>query len=254
MDYLKSFVIGSSALVTLNHVSLLSIANKDIYDYSVKIYSLLAPVYYGLMAMLALYLKKIYKLSLQKSLFIASIISIIFVVSINYFISRYRYKPYKNYTNKEWLKYIIDNGTRHLVNFNIIIYLFEKYFSVFYPLKVFIIGSSVLAYFLAFLKVQWLTSKGKTSYTYELFAVAEPMIQGLGLVFWLFVYGNIFGFNLKSSLFLWVTLGSLIWLITTYTLKVYLYNNKEWGIAYLGVLVTRTIKSFILYYLLTNLH
>ena len=103
MDYLRSFAIGTSGIVSFQHLAALALKDKNYYDFSFKLYSIVAPIYFGLMAILSTYLRKSNNWSLEKSLFITSIISIVFVVSLNYFVSRKKYKPYKNYTNKEWL-------------------------------------------------------------------------------------------------------------------------------------------------------
>ena len=65
MDYLKSFVIGSSGPVFTQHLALLTLVNQDYYDYSFKVYSMLAPLYYGVMTMFALYFRNRFGLSLR---------------------------------------------------------------------------------------------------------------------------------------------------------------------------------------------
>ena len=130
MDYLKAFVIGTAGPVWFQHIALLSLRDKNEYDYSFKVYSIIAPIYYGLMTMLALYIGKTFNLSLSMRLFIISIISICSVVAFNYFISRKKYKPYKNYTTKEWIRYILTNGARHIIAFNLIILLYKIFFKI----------------------------------------------------------------------------------------------------------------------------
>ncbi len=253
MDYLKSFIIGTSGPVFTQHLVLLSLVGKNYYDYSYKIYSLIVPLYYGFMTMFALFIGNLFGLSLRLRLFITSIISIIFIVFVNYFISRKIYKPYKEYSNKEWLSYIIKNGARHLVAFNIIIYFFEEYFSKIYPLKVFIIGSSALSYLITYLKVAWLDLQNKTNYDYKTFAIAEPFIQGIDLLFIILFFHKFLKLSLPITLLIWTIFGSILWLILAYTYKTYNYHGREWIDAFIRVLITGFIKSIIIYYLLTRL-
>lgn len=255
MDYLRAFTIGTSGLVTLNHMSLLSLVDKNYYDYSSKVYSLVAPIYYGLMTMLALYFRKKYKLSLSTSLFIVSIISIVFVVSLNYFVSRHKYKPYSEYTNKEWASYVINNGLRHLVNFNLIIYFLEKYFDKILLLKIFVIGSSIFSYFITYLKVMRGDMLGNVNYSYEMFAAGEPILHGLTLVISVFLYIKLFGckFNIYYIL-IFISIGTILWYVISSNLKTYNYKTKEeWAVAASRFFLTGVVKSYILYYLLVNL-
>ena len=254
MDYLKSFTIGTSGPVFFPHIALLSLKDENFYDYSFKTYSLLGPIYYGLMNMLSVYLGKIFHLSLQLRLFFISILSILFIVSLNFFVSRKKYKPYKNYTSKEWLSYILLNGSRHLIAFNLVIFNFTKYFSTSWPLRVFIIGSSFFSYFITYLKVLWLDYKKKLNYDYRTFAVGEPFIQGSDLLISLFILQKIFGLGLKLSLLIWNFSSSFIWLFIAHTMKTYTHKNQyEWLIAFTRVLLTGFIKIVPIYYLLTNL-
>ena len=254
MDYLKSFIIGSSGPVIFQHLALLALADKNYYDYSYKIYSLVPPLYYGFMTMLALFLGKTFGLSLRLRLFITSIISILFVFLFNYFYSRHHYKPYKEYNKKEWLSYILKHSARHLVAFNIIVYFLEDYFSVSFPLRVFVIGSSAISYLMTYLKVMYLDTQGKTNYTYETFAVFEPFIQGFDLLASVLFLYSFLQFSLQTTLLLWAILGSILWLILAYNYQTYDYQTKnEWFNAFMRILMTGFVKAIIFYYLLTYL-
>ena len=57
-------------------------------------------------------------MTLKERLFVISIISIIFIVSFNYFYSRKIYKPYSTYDTKKWIYYVIRNGMAHIIVFN----------------------------------------------------------------------------------------------------------------------------------------
>lgn len=251
MDYLKSFVIGSSGLAFVQHLLLLSLAPKSLYTYDYKTYSFILPLYYGLMNMLATYLGKRYNLDLRQRLLLTSIISIIFIFLLNYFYSRHHYKPYQDFSRNEWVSYLIKNGARHLVNFNIIIYYLEKYFPVSYPLRLFVIGSSVFSFLITYFKVAYVDQLGIPNYKYETFAPAEPFIQGIDFLVTVLLLHNVLGFSLPMTLFLWATLGSVLWLLLAYGYQTYTYQGMGWLWAFLRVVATGLFKSYILYYLVT---
>ena len=64
MDYLKSFVIGSSGLVVFQHFAYSALQEKGAFTIPYKTYSFLAPFYYGLMNVLSLYIGKSFDLKL----------------------------------------------------------------------------------------------------------------------------------------------------------------------------------------------
>lgn len=253
MEYLKAFTIGTSGPAWFQHMALLALADENYYDYSFKLYSIVAPIYYGLMAMLAVFLGQTFNWSLQKQLFITSIISIIFIVALNLLYSRKHFKPYKNFTTNEWFAYILKNGARHLINFNLIIYNLTKYFSDYYWLRVFVVGSSIFSYFITYFKVIWANHKNKLNYDYKLFAAGEPFIQGFDLLISLYFYQKIFGLNLKTSLILWNIISSILQVILAYSYNTYKYIGTEWIQYLIRVFITGLIKILPIYYLLTNL-
>ena len=253
MDYLKAFVIGTAGPVWIQHIALLSLRNKNEYDYSFKAYSIIAPIYYGLMTMFALYIGKIFNLSLSKRLFIISIISICSVVSFNYFVSRKKYKPYKNYTTKEWFRYILTNGARHIIAFNLIIFYFTKYFSKYYWLRLFIIGSSIFIYLPAYLKIILLDNKDRLNYDYKTFAVTEPISNSLYIMLSLYILKNKFKYKLKPSLIIYAMISPFLWLYGAYTFKTYKHNKKQWKLNFIKVYISFILQAVIIYYLLTKL-
>lgn len=255
MKYLKAFTIGSSGLVWFQYLALLSLRDKEYYDYSYKVYSIIIPIYFGLMSMLALYIRKLFNLSLEKSLFIISIISISFIVFLNYFVSRKKYKPYKNYTNKDWIRYILTNGARHMISFNLIIFYLTKYFSSNYWLRVFIIGSSFFSCIWSYLLVIWQDRQNKLGdfWNYKEFAVRESLTHGIGLLINLYILQNLLGFKLKDSLFISVFISSFNWFMLVYNLKAYKYDGLKWSFPLLRSMFFRFVKAIIVYYLLINL-
>ena len=253
MEYLKAFIIGTSGLVWVQHVALLSLRDKDEYDYSFKTYSIIAPIYYGIMTMLALYIGRKFNLSLRLRLFIISILSICFIVAFNYFISSKKYKPYKDYTTKEWIRYILTNGARHVIAFNLIIFYFTKFFSKYYWLRIFIIGSSIISYLWTYLKVCKLDNQKKLNYDYKAFAVGESIGQGLLLMTALYVLQRVFKYKLKQSFIIYAFVTPVIWLFLSYNLKTYKYKGDEWLRVFKKVYIVFIIKSYILYSLVIRL-
>lgn len=253
MDYLKSFTIGTSALVPFTHYAVLALADKKPSDNFIKAYSFLTPLFYGSMTMFATYLRKNHGLSLQESLLRTSVLAFFISLVFQYSVIKQKHAPFKNFSEKEWLRYLINNGTRYLVNFNVIVYLLEKYFSL-YPVKIFVIGSSIFAYFITYLKVIWLDWMGKLNYKYETFLVHEAFTQGFDLLVSLYVYNKLLGFDLKTSLILWTIISSFIWLFLAFTMGTYKHKAKGWGYGFLRVLLTGVVKAVILYYLIINLN
>ena len=255
MEYLKSFIIGSSGPVFFQYLALLALKEKNYYDYSFKTYSILCPLFFGIINVISTYFEKVFNLSLQTRLLYTSVISFLILLSFNYFYSRKRYKPYKNYSTKEWLSYIILNGGRHLISFSVIIYLITKYFSKSWLLRVFIIGSSAISFLPTFLKVQYLDKQNKLNYDYKMFAIFEPFIQGFELLTFLWILNKKLQIPLFKSLLIKVFSASLLWFILAKTNKTYKYeNSKEWLIALTRVFITRLLYLYPMYYLLTNIN
>ena len=251
MDYLKSFIIGTSGPVWFLHMAALALRNINFYDYSFKAYSLLAPIYYGLMSMFALYIGKTFNLTLRKRLFITSIISICIITCFNYFYSRKKYKPYKNYSAKEWLIYILTNGARHIIAFNLIIYYFTLYFSENYWLRIFVIGSSLFSYIITFISIILLNMKNKVNYDYRLLAVFEPLLMGIGLILNLFIFQNLLSLTLKLTILLSIFVRPLVWLFLAVILKTYSNKNSyEWFMQFIKVFIFNIIIMLYYYFLI----
>jgi hypothetical protein len=255
MDYLKAFTIGSSGLTWVQHVALLALKDETEFGVSIKAYSMIAPIYFGLMTMLAFFIRSKYKFSLAKSLFLVSIISITLVTSLNYFVSSKSIVPYKNYTNNEWISYIFTNGGRHIIEFNLIIYYFAKYFSTNYWLRVFIIGSSFLSFAPTYLRVMHLDNKDKINYSFRNFVAYEATMHGVLLVLSLFIIQKLFGNNLKNNLIIYGSVTAVGWLILAYYFKTYKHKTlTQWLEAFIYVCFKHVIVIFVIYQLLTRLN
>lgn len=240
---LQQFIIGSSGLVYFSHMYLLSKVDESYYDYSPTLYSFLAPIYYGIMTIIAFYIGNVFKLSLENKILITSILSITFIVSLNYFISQKYYKPYKNYNNQQWINYIIKNGLRHLFAFNVVIYLITKYFH-YHSIELFTVGSTLLTYFITNLIVIGLIEKRELNIDYLTFATYGPLVQGFEILLSLFLLNTFLKINLFQSLLIWSIFSSIFW---TSIIDYYDLNDQN---IFSTLLIDRLIKAFLIYFLL----
>ncbi len=119
-EYLRSFVIGSTYLTTL--LFFLTVRNipDTVKNYSYEDYTLIAPLYLGLMNTLSLYLSKVYNLSLRQRLVLIGLISPLIVISFAYSSSVY------NFTMEEWVRYAFRLMLKHFAIYNIVIYFLES--------------------------------------------------------------------------------------------------------------------------------
>ncbi len=121
IEYLKSFIIGSSILVTFVFLTtVIRYQEKGIISYKYRNYSILAPIYFGTMTVIAKYISLHTQLSLRISIFMISVVSILCVIS---FITITKSYPFHN--RLDWYRQYVKVALSHLVTFNIIIYKFE---------------------------------------------------------------------------------------------------------------------------------
>ena len=88
MEYLKSFIIGTSGFAIFPLLT--NYTNYSKYNYDKKI-SFIIPVYYGFMCMLSIILTR-FKISHQFSLFIVSLLSCVIVLIANHVLIDKYYK------------------------------------------------------------------------------------------------------------------------------------------------------------------
>jgi uncharacterized membrane protein len=120
-NYLRAFVIASGILVVFSHYAAVALADKSKLNYTYEQYTFVAPVYYGLMNMLSLYVALLFHWnSRQRYLFIGTLSPLI-VISFSYFLQTY------DYSQKEWLRYGVGLFIKHFLIWNIVIFLLDKY-------------------------------------------------------------------------------------------------------------------------------
>ncbi len=112
--YLRAFILGSSwAVFVLFFLAVMKLTNKN---YTYEFYTVVAPVYLGLMNVLSLYLAEKYNLTLRQRFLLIGILSPLIVIMIAKIGNVY------NYTTTEWLGYYCYIILKHMFIFNVIVY------------------------------------------------------------------------------------------------------------------------------------
>jgi hypothetical protein len=120
-NYLRAFIIGSSILVILPHFLAVAGLDETKMNYTYKQYTFVAPVYYGLMNMLSLYLALLLNLSIRQRFVLIGSLSPLIVIAFSYFSKTYKYNE------QEWIKYGIQLFIKHFLIWNIVIFLLDKF-------------------------------------------------------------------------------------------------------------------------------
>lgn len=119
MEYLKSFVIGSSYLVFVPFFLVVSQIDPTDMNYTYMTYTFVAPLYFGLMNMLSLFIQKTFSLTLNMRYLIISIISATIVSLLAVLFRTY------NYTGLQWLAYSGRILVNHTLTYFVIIRTLE---------------------------------------------------------------------------------------------------------------------------------
>ncbi|HLX54132.1 MAG TPA: hypothetical protein VKR58_09330 [Aquella sp.] len=120
MSYLRSFVIGSSFFVFIWFFLVVRNISSSIKNYTYDDYTLVAPIYLGMMNVLSLYIAHQFDLSLRMRYVVIGIISPLIVIIFARWMKTY------NFTNAEWNKYSLMLIMQHFLIFNLIVYYLEK--------------------------------------------------------------------------------------------------------------------------------
>lgn len=121
MEYLRAFVIGSSFLVFLPHFLAVAGLDERKLNYTYKQYTFVAPLYYGLMNMLSLFIALQFGLSSRQRYLLIGTLSPLIVISFSYTFQTYDYK------GSEWLKYGVGLFMKHFLIWNLVVYFLDKY-------------------------------------------------------------------------------------------------------------------------------
>jgi len=118
-NYLKAFVVGSTFLVLAPFYYKVSSLSNQIKNYSYKDYTLIAPIYLGIMNMLSLLLARTFNLSWNERFFYIGILSPLIVIMIVKYLESY------NFSNEEWKQYYIILIAKHFIIFNVVVKFIE---------------------------------------------------------------------------------------------------------------------------------
>lgn len=120
-EYLRAFVIGSSFLVFFPHFLAVASADEKELNYTYKQYTVVAPIYLGLINMISLFIATTFNLSRRVRYLLFGSVSPLIVVSFSYLFKTY------NYSYERWITYAVGLFIKHFAIFNIIIYSLDKY-------------------------------------------------------------------------------------------------------------------------------
>jgi hypothetical protein len=120
-NYLRAFVIGSSLLVIFPHLFAVSRLDESKLNYTYTQYSFVAPIYYGLMNMISLFIALSFHLTNRQRYLLIGSISPLIVTSFSYFMKTYTYQ------GTEWLTYATGLFVKHFLIWNIVVYLLDMY-------------------------------------------------------------------------------------------------------------------------------
>jgi hypothetical protein len=120
MKYLRAFVIGSSFPVFLPHF--LTVANLDErnLNYTYKQYTFVAPLYYGILNAISLYLALSFKLTDRQRYLLIGTVSPLIVIVFSYLFKTY------DYEGDEWITYGVGLFMKHFFIWNIIVYFLNS--------------------------------------------------------------------------------------------------------------------------------
>lgn len=120
-SFLRAFVLGTSALIVFPHY--LAVANLDPskLNYTYESYTFIAPLYYGLMNVVSLYLALAFSLSRRQRYLLIGVVSPLLVASLAYIFKTYPFSP------TEWLWYAARLFGMHFLNWNIVVFSLDKF-------------------------------------------------------------------------------------------------------------------------------
>ena len=124
-QYLKSFIIGSSWPVFIIFFYGTSQFDPKVLNYSYQSYSFTAPIYLGMMNVLATFIGNIFGFSLRQRMIVGGLISGLTIMAIIKYFQTVKFDKFDKFDNI-WQHYITIFLT-HLFVFNFIIYYLELF-------------------------------------------------------------------------------------------------------------------------------
>lgn len=120
-NYLRAFIIGSSFPVIFPHLLAVSQLDESKINYTYEQYSFIAPVYYGIMNVISLFIAITFNLSNRQRYLLIGSISPLIVISFSYVMKTYTYE------GNEWLTYGVGLFLKHFLIWNIVVYLLDMF-------------------------------------------------------------------------------------------------------------------------------
>ena len=114
--YLRAFVIGSSFFVFFLFFFFVSRFDPKKFHYPYKNYTLIAPLFLGIMNMVALWMERTWHLTRRMKYFIVSILAPVCVLAFVYIANIYKY------TRADWISHIISMFIVYSFICNVILY------------------------------------------------------------------------------------------------------------------------------------
>ena len=114
--YLRAFVIGSSFFVFFLFFFFVSRFDPKKFHYPYKNYTLIAPLFLGIMNMVALWMERTWHLTRRMKYFVMSILAPICVLAFVYLENIYKY------TRADWISHIISMFIVYSFICNVILY------------------------------------------------------------------------------------------------------------------------------------
>jgi hypothetical protein len=114
--YLRAFVIGSSFFVFFLFFFFVSQFDPKKFHYPYKNYTLIAPLFLGIMNMVALWIERTWHLTRRMKYFIVSILAPLCVLTVVYLANIY------TYTRADWISHIISIFIVYSFICNVILY------------------------------------------------------------------------------------------------------------------------------------
>jgi len=114
--YLRAFVIGSSFFVFFLFFFFVSRFDPKKFHYPYKKYTLIAPLFLGIMNMVALWIARTWNLTRRMKYFIVSILAPVCVLAFVYLANIY------TYTRADWISHIIGMFLLYSFICNVILY------------------------------------------------------------------------------------------------------------------------------------
>ena len=120
-EYLRAFVIGSSAFIILPFFYAVSNFDPNKFNYNYVSYTFVAPIGLGLMNVVSLFLATQLNFSKRIRFLLTSLIAPTIVLTF------VRLNDIYNYTLEEWLNHIFKTYMFYFIIVNVILYGLDKY-------------------------------------------------------------------------------------------------------------------------------